>query len=433
MVSTASHIISKSGKTITTTNGINGSIEYSGTSSANALQTAIDAGQGLIAFQDATYTIDVPISLDYNIIFQGQGSSYPYSTSQPKGTILTLADGVNDSMFKSPDNNHIGGCQFKNIAFLGNSINQNGTSNGFTGNYRYCTWQNCYIGDFKTNGISFDNETKGFESWNNLIDGCTLRDAGQYNIYVGELAGDGYITNTYISNKNILGIAAIYLKSGNWSIIGSHIDNLFMYGIRLDGSSRNRIIGNTIERVKNTHIYSTIGNITSNSFQNIIQGNHLWLNDISEANTYSGIILEGNSNYSNDRNIITGNEFGWQVNSLKYCIEERTASDYNIIKNNDFTKCFGTLPYLLLGNSRTIARDNQGWNTDMYSVHTGNGKQQTIAHKLGGSGIGLTPKYVSLTEYNTGGALPYEVSPADDTNIYVKATNLKTYRWYAKA
>jgi hypothetical protein len=58
---------------------------------------------------------------------------------------------------------------------------------------------------------------------------------------------------------------------------------------------------------------------------------------------------------------------------------------------------------------------------------TGTGAQQTIAH-----GFTVAPTRVLLSEYTTGGALPYLSATSDSRNIYVTATNLMTYVWRAE-
>lgn len=68
--------------------------------------------------------------------------------------------------------------------------------------------------------------------------------------------------------------------------------------------------------------------------------------------------------------------------------------------------------------------DNE--DTVNHGTSVGTGAQQTIAHNLPG-----TPTRVVLTEYNTGGALPYESAAADAVNIYVTAVLGNTYRWKA--
>lgn len=60
----------------------------------------------------------------------------------------------------------------------------------------------------------------------------------------------------------------------------------------------------------------------------------------------------------------------------------------------------------------------------LFSVQTGTGAEQTIAH-----GLASTPLAVNifLSEATTSLAIPYQSSVPDATNIYITATNLKTY------
>lgn len=62
--------------------------------------------------------------------------------------------------------------------------------------------------------------------------------------------------------------------------------------------------------------------------------------------------------------------------------------------------------------------------TKVLAKQTGTGAQQTIAH-----GLGLIPAVTNifLSESDSGGALAYQTAVPDVTNIYVTATNLKTY------
>jgi hypothetical protein len=72
-------------------------------------------------------------------------------------------------------------------------------------------------------------------------------------------------------------------------------------------------------------------------------------------------------------------------------------------------------------------RDNIGFVSENAGTSTGTGSQQTIAH-----GLGAAPTKVILSEYTTGGALAYQSQAADATNIYITATNEKTYAWRAE-
>lgn len=57
-------------------------------------------------------------------------------------------------------------------------------------------------------------------------------------------------------------------------------------------------------------------------------------------------------------------------------------------------------------------------------VGTGNGAEQSIAHKLG-----KVPKTIILCEEIGGGALPFQTKAATSTYIYVQAVNTKKYTW----
>lgn len=74
-----------------------------------------------------------------------------------------------------------------------------------------------------------------------------------------------------------------------------------------------------------------------------------------------------------------------------------------------------------------IIESNSGYATTKSGTSTGTGAQQTIAH-----GLAAAPTRVLLSESTTGGALAYQSAAADATNIYITATNTKTYQWEAK-
>lgn len=119
---------------------------------------------------------------------------------------------------------------------------------------------------------------------------------------------------------------------------------------------------------------------------------------------------------ANDAQAVPTQAYGWQMaGTADYITLTACEAQGNTIKN-----------FAITGSHNRI-RDCLGYVNESTGVGTGNGSQQTVAH-----GLAAAPTKVMLSEYTTGGALAYQSAPADATNIYITATNAKTYAWRAE-
>lgn len=150
------------------------------------------------------------------------------------------------------------------------------------------------------------------------------------------------------------------------------------------------------------------GNAASYATQDIISGGYINGTDLA-------VFFDAHSTCCKIKDVeLDATGSAWQDNG-----------DFNIVEDTDWSSAIG-----ISTHTSTDVRGHAG-NAKFYNkwlaTQTGTGGQQTIAH-----GLIATPsaKKILLCEATTGLAVPYQSAAADATNIYVTATNAKTYNVY---
>lgn len=223
-----------------------------------------------------------------------------------------------------------------------------------------------------------------------LVEGNDISDfpdAGiRYGIQVGSYASA--VSNARILNNYVSGaVRGMYLNVENSVVSKNHVKSCSEYGIAFSSSSS--------AATKNTEFSENVIDTTSSLFY--IRGSGLsFTNNILLNGTYA---LNFYANTLTDIKI-KGN-----------------------IMRNIATSTFYHLP------KTAQVHSNIGYVTEASGNSTGVGSEQAIAH-----GCDFTPTYnqVILSERSTGGALAYQSSAPDATNIYVTATNTKDFTWQVK-
>lgn len=198
------------------------------------------------------------------------------------------------------------------------------------------------------------------------------------------------------------------------------------------------ISGNGFYNFTNGVQIGDIATTATDGWGTMCVGNTFNTAKVSTATCFSlytvSVSLIGNTAYAvtaaafadgyNNKGVVMGNHVGG-FTTLDYFIKTRgygvkwlvSGNSVNATLSSGFTD---TLADLRLGPQAAYITENSG-------TSTGTGAQQTIAH-----GLSTTPTRVFLSESTTGGALAYQSAAADATNIYITATNAKTYQWEAK-
>jgi len=207
---TASYIIFKVGTTYYAKNGETGEIEFSGTDAATVIQSAIDAigsKGGKIFIKSGVYEISKPIKVNWDadqfISIQGEGEGY-------NRTILRLADGVNDHMFKVRQYSKGDHFEMFNVRLEGNRANQTAGSGIYLGGTYKTRLRNLHIADFKDYGI--EAEAEGGRSCTEMTFAnifIIFNDVGGLKLHASD---DNFLSNIHIGNVPV----GLDLR-GNWN------------------------------------------------------------------------------------------------------------------------------------------------------------------------------------------------------------------------
>jgi parallel beta-helix repeat protein len=234
-----------------------------------------------------------------------------------------------------------------------------------------------------------------------------------------QLSGDyGQVANNTVAECDCTASAmGIYLLGGFADVVSGN--QLFenQRGIYLNSTcDRSILIANTVHASDGDGIYidgSTdilvMGNMLSD---NGVAAGGGAMNGIGIGSPASGIAVVGNIFDKGTHQQVGLRAFAGVTNLRVF--------------SNDFTNG-GTVSSINDASTTALIRYNVGYITENSGTSTGTGAQQTIAH-----GLAAAPTRVLLSESTTGGALAYQSAAADATNIYITATNAKTYQWEAK-
>jgi len=279
------------------------------------------------------------------------------------------------------------------------------------------------------------------------------------NVYIALSGNSNIVSDTYTASTQIINALlgptvnySIWLKYGSARVVGVTTwgDQTTLQGIRVETSGA-EIVGTEVLNMKNYGIYLTgIDYVVSGCFLKLNDYAGIWLKDCNRAtvvgnslwdNRLQGIKLDGTSidnvidgnavSESDlyginldavDDNIVIGNRIRSATGGA-IGVRLTAGADRNRIEHNNLLNVAVAISDAGTG---TITKFNTGFVTENSGTSTGTGAQQTIPH-----GCAFTPTYdeVFLSERSTGGALAYQSAAPDATNIYVTATNLKTYNW----
>lgn len=365
-----------------------------GTDDDVQIQSAIDAlsGGGKIVLREGTYTLGNTVLVnEANTTIQGMGDSTIVKAKN------TLYNGTTiDTMMAVS----VADAIFIDIYFDGNSANQSndGSIVDFTsevdgGVFVRCKFINAY-------GTSVLAPTGGtftitsfyrcvFNGWDAsastnaalapgssvIVSDCSFINTGTGSQYISGdsgLAGEirncyfslpsgynafavgsitGKISGCYFIADGSLGSSAVFVLGSTQGLIMNNIfdsgtsANIASVAIQANSAAvcGNEItgFGNAISNVSNgicsgNHILGTFGHaIKVNGDDSLVVGNIIGSLNPAADNTYSGIQLGSNV----DHCVITSNHIDGLTggNDLKYCIEESTGCDYNIIEHNNAT------------------------------------------------------------------------------------------------
>lgn len=291
-----------------------------------------------------------------------------------------------------------------------NDISGFDTGIDFNGSYGFPITNN-YL---ETNTIAIDNQTANGPPniCNNFIQ-CQASDKGvsatKRTIFVGN-----YVELSNSASGCYAAAEAI------WSICGNIFYAAGTAGKAIDATSfiiSGIISGNAIQSTSTS--YAIYGLITRCN----VTGNYLWGNTPFYLTGTDSEIADNYIYNTTTGMTITGNTNNVHGNFWKSCTTDLDlgGSD-NWVHDNYFT---GTTKITISAGTHKI-KFNRGYLTENGGNSTGTGAQQTIAH-----GLSATPAAddILLSEYTTGGALAYQSAVPDATNIYVTATNTKTWIW----
>jgi hypothetical protein len=179
---------------------------------------------------------------------------------------------------------------------------------------------------------------------------------------------DARITNCLIKTYSGIGIEIISFTAG-YNIRDVLIDNCTVrnaIAVTSIGLSINVTVASTIKNVtvSNNHFFANGGfgiqvaaSGTGTTFGIKLQGNTI--NNLQVVGASAGIILEGATNVTIDKNVIYDDQ---DPTCMVYGVREFSGADYNVIVNNDFGTV-GTSPVILTG-THTIVKHNRGYVTE---------------------------------------------------------------------
>lgn len=474
----ASYIIFKDGTTICAKNGVTGKIDYFGADAAVVIQQCVTAlTTGTIFFCPGVYTMNatIDVTVDTKHIFTAincQSKNVMFQGSGIGQTIFRMADSQNYASHSTMllyYRTYTGG-GVRDISFDGNRANQDyyywdGAALLLTQGARSGgVFQNLSFVDSIGNGMYLGNGGGGNEI-NAMVDNISVKNCGRCgiefdmvqnscvsNIYVessGDLTPDttqpGIVTdgntnwatrddNTSYSNVNLVDCALYMFRGAEITFNGLRIFapaipttsyTMFIQDCRKISMGLVEIVGTP------TNDYRTIYTLGASVclFGGRIDGNR----PISVATggevTITGTEIHGWAclNVANDGILnVNGCMVYPEDTGYTWLASETSTLRLNGVIVKAFTGAGVSGAYKAAG-ATVIHVGTKGAGTANKGTSTGTGSQQTIAHLLA-----AIPTDVTLSEYNTGAAVPYQSAAADATNIYVTATNAKTYTWRAE-
>lgn len=393
-----------------------------------AIQDAVNAAVGVtngIYLSYGSWTINNPITLPNNAsYFRVLGSSW--------GTLLSLANNVNDYVFKfNPPTTGMVGVEFKSLKIDCNNPNQNNGGGIYAFGAIQCYFDHLYITRPYNHGIFCFQDGNLGTGHHNRITNC-LFDQGQSGAGAGrgvtlQASDENFVSNCDFEScgsgaTDPAGIA-------DYSGLQSLINNVFVgcnQGIKVQGDFTH-IIGCMFDGCKQHNIQNN-GNdtvVVGNKFYRIGFGSASQLWDGMRIDNVQNCTVEGNTFYSD----ATGTEAG--VNLVN-------GADVNTIVGNTFRaqgSGYGLGAVSPGTGTNNIIRHNKGFvteNSGTASILSGN-TSIAVTH-----GLGFTPSLQQIMVTPTtslGSASQFWISNPTSTqftiNVNVNPAQTVTFAWQA--
>jgi hypothetical protein len=331
-------------------------VDASGKGQFKTIQDALNAGKKRIFVRSGTYEISSTIDvLSSNVYIVGEGKN---------STVLQLS--ANSASGCKLINIAGDDCVLENIKIDGNRANQIETNQYLIFlDANFFSMSNCNV----VNGSGFGLYEDGYYSGHLISRNNFLNNIKNALIKMGNGTVENNIFQLYYdrtldtTNENVYldSFSAIFsnnvLTGGKYGIyavdLAANITNNYIYSCVIGMEVANNMYGSIIS--SNSFGFSQNGLVFEGAERNLINSNYLQSN-ASLANTYIGIqFKEGDRNPS--YNTINSNLIAANSESLKYGIEENSASsNYQIITGN-ICKNIGTQGIYSQGVNTVVANN----------------------------------------------------------------------------
>jgi hypothetical protein len=412
----------------------NGSVD--GTDFAAVFNAAAASG-GVIEFEpNQTFSTDTLLLINDNTIIHGNGATIQQTGEISVGSVLstsTYTSNISELATYPITNNVV----ITDLKFT--------TAGGFTaGNaVSLACSDNVYVARIHATSMNKCVETHGRTS-NVTIEDCTdITCAGATDAPFYSYPTFGSMSDLY-NIKLIRPVVVsptgdgIMIQATQALIDGAYVYNAGSEGIKLRGTG---------VTARNCHVYTSASynfmifnvggtgadgediNLTdcygenagaSGVFAQYV--NHFALNNVKIKNAASGAY----SFYLHTcEHVEMGHCHSIDSNSPQVITQDilTTSVDSLIVHDCDFTEGKQSCSF---SGTNIKHHHNYGYVSENSGYSIGTGSEQTIAH---GCSFTPTATQVYLTERRIGGALAYQSSAPDATNIYITATNSKDYNW----
>jgi len=320
-VTPESYIVYIDGSTVYAVNGKTGAVDYSGSSAATVIQSAVNAltSGGMIVLKAGSYTFNAIVEVKSNRQIVGEG----YSTKITVGTDVYGA-------FKVTDTSTVENVRISNICIDGNKTNQTDASNntGLIVLDTYKTVRNIYIDHMWFENAFFSDivnvgpttNPTGIHISNIYSTGCGDVGSGYdpHSLYLTNVE-DSYVQDYYVTGCDshsfdirTTGKRSVFVRLHSYSpvagfglslytqdavFIGCKSFNAYEHGIRLSGCSRTALIGCVVMNSSQGPGTQDGILITGSSTNNIILGCICSDDQATKTQRY-GINIPAESNYN---------------------------------------------------------------------------------------------------------------------------------------
>jgi len=317
------YVIFKDDSTIYARNGITGVIDWSSTDASAVINACIGnlTNGGKIFIKAGNYSLTTPITVEDNILIEGEGES----------TLLHLGSGADSHVFFASQKNNI------TIRDLKVDGNKDGQTDGHGGIYltecKNTLIERVTVVNPRIFGIAFFGSTTENASINNIVAYSLVKDAGWNGICFN--AGDRYglVIACYVTGSSDAGIS-VFSLSFLEPVIGTKIVGCTSESNWGNCGAVNSHVGYEVERGNDIEI------VSCNAFDNSVG---VWVGDSNGTQILGGIYKDnGNAILPNDYTTIksaylaNSNNATNPANIFAYQNKEVTIKDC-IIEQTDLT------------------------------------------------------------------------------------------------